>query len=127
MPITYRKDIERNYVHVEWIGEITLHFLEKHLVEFFNDPFVISSARDLTDVSKAELNFNGSQFESLINQIVIPLLAGRARKTAIVVQRPDQFGVARQYNVFADSYSVDKIFYDCDSALKWLLENNTRT
>jgi hypothetical protein len=40
--------------------------------------------------------------------------------TAILVGSASQYGTARQYHVFADSYSGDSIFSDEFSALEWL-------
>jgi hypothetical protein len=37
-----------------------------------------------------------------------------------VVARAVQFGVSKQYQVFAEAYSRDAIFDDYDTALRWL-------
>ena len=57
--------------------------------------------------------------------MAIPALNGRDWTTAIVVDRPVQFGVSRQYHVFAERYSKDCIFHDYDAALRWLRQRGT--
>ena len=127
MPITYRKDLERNYAHVEWIGDITRSILVAHTVAFFSDPFVLSSGRNLTDVRRAILKITGAELHDIILENVLPQLKGRRRRTAIVVQGNDQFGTARQYALMAEDYSTDAIFYDCAPALVWLLADTPVT
>ena len=51
------------------------------------------------------------------------MLQGKDWKSALLVEGPRQFGLTRQYQVFAESYSKDAIFHDADSALEWLRSN----
>ena len=37
---------------------------------------------------------------------------------------PVQFGVSRQYQVFAERYSADSIFGSEDEALRWLMDGH---
>lgn len=47
-------------------------------------------------------------------------ICARGWKTAIVVARPSEYGVARQWQVFAPRFSTDCIFEDKEQALRWL-------
>jgi hypothetical protein len=58
--------------------------------------------------------------DGLIQSIVHPILAGKDWKTAIVVEKPIQFGIGRQYQVFAGRYSKDAIFRSIEEARSWL-------
>lgn len=73
------------------------------------------------DLRGADIQFNGRELSNLVLNLVIPRLNGREWTTALVVQK-QQFGVSRQYQVFAEQYSTDCIFYDPDEALCWLLQ-----
>jgi hypothetical protein len=81
---------------------------------------VLALRRTLVDLRGANLRFTGKELSSLVSHVVIPVLKGRDWKTAIVVEQPIQFGVSRQYHVFAEQYSTDCIFHDDDEALLWL-------
>jgi hypothetical protein len=89
--------------------------------QYLEDPDVLAIRRTLVDLRQADILFKGSDLDSLIQSIVLPVLNGRDWKTAIVVEKPLQFGVSRQYQVFADRYSKDAIFYDLEEARNWLI------
>jgi hypothetical protein len=122
MPIEYQVDKDLNVVLAEWSGDITAHDVESHFRNLVNDPVAFNCAKDLADVRRATFRFKGQDLSDLINRIIVPALKGRKWKTAILVERPDQFGTARQYSSFADTYSIDSIFYDREAALAWLVD-----
>jgi hypothetical protein len=122
MPIHYRVDSQRGIVTSEWQGVITAEDLERHWRDYLSDPEVVALRRGLPDLRQAKFRFSGDDLARLIEAIVIPALAGRAWKSAMVVDTPDQYGVARQYQVYAEPYSRDAIFRDPDEALHWLVE-----
>lgn len=74
----------------------------------------------MVDMRKANILFTGDEFSKLIKRVAIPGLAGKDWKSAIIVERPHQYGVCRQFQVFAECYSKNAIFYEYDSALQWL-------
>ena len=80
-----------------------------------------TAERTLADLRAAEIRFTGQELSDLVLGVVLPRLGGRDWKTAIVVDQPIQFGVSRQYQVFADRYSTDCIFHDPEEAIGWLL------
>lgn len=81
-------------------------------------PIRLSDVLDLPVEERLELV--GKELSGLVAEVVIPVLKGLDWRTAIVVARPAQFGVSRQYQVFAQTFSTDQIFYDPDEALRWL-------
>ena len=54
----------------------------------------------------------------------IPALAGRKWAVALLVKATAQYGSARQYDAYAESFSTDHIFYDLETAMEWLREQH---
>jgi hypothetical protein len=121
MPISYTIDEEKGFITEVWTGDVAASDLASHWRLYLADPQVLSIRRTLVDLRECRILFKGVELSSLIKSIVIPILDGRDWKTAIVVDHPVQFGVSRQYQVFAESYSHDAIFGDPEDARRWLL------
>lgn len=122
MPITYSIDREDNLITEIWTGRIAAGDLEAYWRRLLSDPEVMAIRRTLVDLRKAEILFTGGELAALVDAVVTPKLAGRRWKTAVVVERPAQFGTVRQYQVFAGHFSSDAIFHDLDDARRWLGE-----
>jgi hypothetical protein len=122
MPISYSIDTRHNIILEVWRGDITASDLARYWRNYLADPTVLSIRRTLVDLRDTSFQFSGIEFKRLITEIVNPILQGQQWITAIVVDKVAQFGVARQYQVFAEHYSKDAIFYDYEKALQWLLE-----
>ncbi len=121
MPITYKIDRENRIIDEKWTGTVSRNDLSEFWSKFLEDPEVLDIRRTLVDLRESQITFTGSQMDTLIQSIVLPVLKGRDWKTAIVVTAPLQFGVSRQYQVFAERFSKDSIFNDMDEARCWLL------
>jgi hypothetical protein len=121
MPITYTIDREKKLITEIWTGEVTAECLAAYWKRYLDDPEVLAIRRTLVDLRQADILFNGSDLQILIQNIVLPVLKGRDWKTAIVVEGSIQFGVSRQYQVFAELYSKDAIFSNIDEARHWLI------
>lgn len=121
MGITYTIDKKIDVITEVWNGEITANDLREYWIKYLADPDVMKCRRTLVDLRQSIIEIKGDEMAGLIQSIVIPKLEQLKWKTAILVESPIQMGVSRQYNVFAELYSKDKIFQDYDSALKWLL------
>jgi hypothetical protein len=121
MPITYTIDPEKKLITEVWDGEISDKCLAAYWREYLADPAVLAIRRTLVDLRHANILFSGADLDFLIRSIVLPVLKDRDWKTAIVVENSTQFGVSRQYHVFADCYSKDAIFHNLEDAQSWLL------
>ena len=121
MTIDYRLDPCNTYITETWRGSVSAADLREHWEHYLRDVRVLNLRRTLVDLRDASLSFTGEELAALVRSIVVPLLGGRDWITAIVVARPSQFGVSRQYHVFAELFSQDSIFYDIDTARSWLL------
>jgi hypothetical protein len=120
MPISYTIDRERKLILEKWTGDIRHEDLAAYWKRYLADPEVMEIRRTIVDLRDAEILFSGMNFGFLIETIVLPALKGRRWTTAIVVADPAQYGLSRQYQVFADRYSCDSIFSSVDEAAKWI-------
>jgi hypothetical protein len=121
MPISYTIDEEKCLITEVWTGDIAASDLASHWRVYLADPAVLSIRRTLVDLRDCRILFKGVELSTLVKAMVIPILDGRDWKTAIVVDHQVQFGVSRQYQAFAESYSRDAIFTDPEDARTWLL------
>ncbi|GFO66968.1 hypothetical protein GMLC_05470 [Geomonas limicola] len=122
MPISYSIDREMGVIFELWEGDISKKDLAEYWSTFLSDPEVLTIRKTVADIRKATPMFNGDDLSDLIHAIVHPAIDGLSWKTALVVENPHQFGVSRQYQVFAARYSQDAIFKDQASALQWLMQ-----
>lgn len=120
MPITYTIDDAGKLITEIWTGEVRAEDLAAHWRRILGDPEVLAIRRTVVDLRESVILFSGSQLDVLIKSIALPLLNGRDWKTALVVKDPTQFGVSRQYHVFAEHYSTDTIFRNVEEARTWL-------
>jgi hypothetical protein len=120
MPIDYTIDREKQLIFETWTGEICANDLAAYWKRLLADAEVLEIRRTVVDLRPSVINFTGKDFSSLIETIVLPVLNGRGWTTAIVVGGPTQFGVSRQYQVFAERYSKDSIFASVEEAEKWI-------
>jgi hypothetical protein len=104
VPISYSIDHQKAFIVEVWTGDIFAKDLAAYWRHYLADPAVLAIRRTLVDLRQCNIQFTGSELSALVNSVVIPILAGRDWKTAIVVDQPAQFGVSRQYHVFAQSY-----------------------
>ena len=122
MPISYTIDHEQQIIVEVWTGDVSAADLATYWQRYLADATVMAIRRTLVDLRGCTITFSGEQLTHLIESIVTPILGGRAWRTAILVERPTQYGVSRQYQVFAERYSHDAIFHNYDEALCWLLQ-----
>jgi hypothetical protein len=123
MPITYQVDQDRRLIYETWTGEVEAKDLGNYWKRYLADPAVLVIRRTIVDLRGTTIKFNGSELEVLIETIVVPALGSRKWITALVVRRGSvEFGVGRQYHVFAERFSRDSIFFTMAEAEKWMSE-----
>ena len=123
-PISYAIDHNLGVIFEVWRGDVTADALRRYWESYLEDPDVLALRKTLVDLRDASIQFTGAELSSLVEAIVVPALKGRTWTTAIVAGQSVQFGVSRQYQVFAEHYSQDSIFHDYDTALQWLLDRD---
>jgi hypothetical protein len=121
MAIEYTIDHELGVILETWLGEIGASELASYWRRILVDPEVLALRRTLVDLRHGNIGFTGAELASMVKSIVIPMLGGKSWKTALLIEKPVQFGVSRQYQVFAETYSQDAIFHDPETAMRWLL------
>jgi hypothetical protein len=122
VPISYCIDGDLGVIVETWEGDVTAADLRGYWAGYLADPEVMALRKTLVDLRRARILFSGPELSDLVWEVVKPALRGLGWTTAIVVAptRAVQFGVSRQYQVFAQAYSRDAIFEDYDEALRWL-------
>lgn len=120
MPITYTIDRQKGHIYETWTGDVRIGEVATLWKEYLGSPEVMKVRRTLADVRTCNARFTGAEFEFLIKDLLVPAMRDAKWTTAIVVARPDQFGLGRQYQVFAQHYSRDAIFHDPADAEMWL-------
>ena len=120
MPIEYRIEPESRVIIETWSGAVSISDLDAYWRDYLADPEVLSLRRTVVDLRAATIAFTGPELLALVQRRVMPVLGDRTWTTAIVVERPVQFGVGRQYQAFAGQYSQDAIFNDIAAATSWV-------
>ena len=122
VPITYSIDEEHGVINERWTGDIHAADLGAYWKAYLADPRVMEIRRTLVDLRGSTHRFTGKEMSDLVETIVVPAVLGLDWKTAIILDRPHQVGLSRQYHVFAERFSSDATFYEADAALQWLLQ-----
>ena len=121
MPITYRIDHDKNVIFETWTGTVCAADLEAYWKDYLADPEVMKIRRTIVDLRASVIDFSGDELWSLVKSIVTPALDGKKWTTALVVLGGSvEFGVSRQYQVFAESYSKDSVFETVADAESWI-------
>jgi hypothetical protein len=121
MPISYLIHEQKGFIAETWSGDIASADLAAYWRKYLIDSDVLALRRTLVDMRRCRILFSGEELSNLVHGIVLPIIRDADWRTAIVVSDSVQFGVSRQYHVFAEAYSRDAIFDEPDAALKWLL------
>jgi hypothetical protein len=122
MPIHYVIDPQLRVIRETWTGEVTAADLGSYWRAYLADPQVLDIRTTLVDMRNARVGFTGDELRELIRSVVDPVLKGRPWLTAVIVDHPVQYGITRQYCVYAEHYSEDAIFSDCEAGMNWLLQ-----
>ncbi len=123
MPISYSVDRERNVVLVTWVGDVTKDDYRAHLRAMLEDPDALRAGKSLVDLRLANVLPSGAELNAIGNAEALPRLAGQPWKSAVLVGSPVNFGIARQYEMLAQSESTDFVFEDRSAALAWLAKD----
>lgn len=121
MPIAYAIDQENQVVRTTWTGEVTADDLVSHWEELFADPQALALGRSVVDLRDAELKITGAELDQLLSTVAPRLLQGRRWKTAVLANKPAQYGSGRQFEVLSEAVSRSATFHDYDEAVRWLV------
>ena len=124
MPITYALDRSRNIIIETWTGSVSAADLAAYWRIYLADLEVINCRRTLVDLRHATILFTGAELATLVQTIALPALHGKKWVSALLIERAAHYGTSRQYQVFAEQYSIDAIFSDWNTAIDWLVQQD---
>jgi hypothetical protein len=121
MPISYSIHPSRRFVLEVWSDDVTTRHVKSLWKAYLADREVLAIRKTLADMRRGNPIVTGSEMWDLILEIALPGLKGRDWKTAIVVATRIQYGLARQFQVFAEPYNKHvAIFEAYDEAARWI-------
>lgn len=120
MPIRYT--VEGRFTREFWSGPVTIDEVREHWRTMVADPRTARAKRNLADVRELEVRFTSDELRRAVGEILLPVAARYAGlRTAILVGSEVNFGVSRQYEVFAEAFGEDRYtFTDEAEAHAWL-------
>lgn len=123
MPIDYR--LEGGYVRATWRGQVSADDVSAYWNRMFRDPAAYALGRSLTDARGSEPLVTGQELNDLVQMVAVPLLRGKRWRNALLVDQPVQYGIGRQFAVFAEAITAAELFYDEAAAIAWLTDDPT--
>jgi len=121
MGLTYEVDAAAGIVLERWSGSVFARDFEDHLALMLGDVRALACRGNLADVTECGPKFTGEQLGELVQHTIKPGLRGTRRRIAVVVRGPEQYGMARQFQMFAEAFCDVEIFTDAPIAREWLL------
>lgn len=120
MGIGYQVDPDQGLTLTTWDGPIHAADLERHWTAFLADPAAMRLRQSVADIRRAQLLFTSVELHRMIRTIVTPKMDERGWRTGIVVADLVQYGVARQFGMYAWKFCREQIFYDPELAAAWV-------
>ena len=120
MPIEYWIDEDLGIVRHEFTGEISRGEFERYWERMLSDPSIPEPLVMMADMREWTLMIDGHDVFHIVRESIAPRIGTRRWIAAAVVSNPAQYGVARQFNAYSDSFGTTGIFNDPDSAIAWL-------
>ena len=121
MGITYRVDAAQKIVFAEWTGIILAKDIAEYWARLVADEEAMACGRSITDVRNCEMKFKGEEMRVLANRILEPAFRGKNWRTAVIVEKNFQYGVARQQEMFSDTFMETRAFPTEAAANQWVL------
>ena len=119
LPISYRFDSKSGFTIVTCTGVLTADDIRAHWDEVYTDAQVLDGGRILVDMRKAEVEISKAEFVKLATE-EWPAEATSGLKMAVVVNTPEQFDAARQFQLLARDDSAHQVFFNVTDARAWL-------
>ena len=119
MPIAYKFDRDRGITIVTCTGVLVYDDITAHWDEIYTDAQVLDGGRILIDMRKAKIEISKAEFVKLATEVWPAETTGHL-VMAVVVDTPEQFDSARQFQLLARGDSEHQIFFDRSDAIAWL-------
>ncbi len=122
MPITYTLEADGQYVLERFDGIVRIGDLGAHWMRLLADPAARRAKRTVALLQLTGMPFSGAELHEAVLTVLVPRLEPDERwRTAVVVQKTEQFGVSRQFQVFAEVKVDVQIFDNVDDAVAWVM------
>ena len=117
MPVEYVIHRELRLVVTTGRGRVTAEELVEHRERLLKDSDFDPTFNQFSDFSELErTNLQPNDVRAFAREQVFAPVSRRA----LLVRRPHQFGVTRQYQAYHEDRSNVQVFYDRQEALDWL-------
>lgn len=124
LPISYTFEEETGITIVSCRGVLTYGDISEHWSEIYTDAQVLDGGRVLVDMRAAKTEVTKAEFVRLATE-EWPAEATARLVMAIVVDTPEQFDAARQFQLLAREGSPHQIFFDDVDARDWLMSSHS--
>lgn len=122
MAITYTVDVQASLLWVKWSGPIGAEDLFRFSAAVREDPAVLACGRSITDVRESEILFKGDELRVVTERLFSPAkVRGKIWKTAVIVAKPVQLGVARQHELLSAGLKTTGVFFTEQAARDWVM------
>jgi len=106
MAVVYQIDQGRQRIHTRCVGEVTLEAVQEHFTVLSQDPACpdfLDVVLDLTEMTNLP---SSEELGAVTVELARVAPRVRFRHCAIVASQPALFGMARMFEVFAETYFV---------------------
>lgn len=118
--IDYSIDDAYGVIFETWHGAVTRDVLLAFWRGFLTDARVLALKRSLVDLRDCEIRFSGEEWVRMIESCLLGKPQIQGWRVAIVVDRPQVHGIARQFLGNTADVTHGELFEHSDQALAWL-------
>lgn len=98
---------------------LTYPDITAHWAGIYSDAHMLDGGRIMIDMRRTKIEISKAEFVRLATEIW-PAKATRQMVMAVVVATPEQFDIARQFELLAREGSEHQVFLDRSDAIAWL-------
>jgi hypothetical protein len=121
MTVTYQIDPAKRRIHTRCVGAVTLDEVLQHFSDLARDPDCPARLDVLLDLSEITSLPTSSQLTAVSTEVARVRPRVQFDGCAIIASRDAVFGMARMFEVFAESYfGATRVFRTVDEGTRWL-------
>jgi hypothetical protein len=121
MPVTYEIDSQRRLIRTRCVGATTLEEVLEHFDTLQRDPRRPDHLDVILDLS-AQVSLPEADQLRAVAARIMEVREISFGKLAVIVDRDSMFGMARMFEVFAEThFTASRVFRDGNEAERWVL------
>jgi hypothetical protein len=121
MTVTYQIDQARRRIHTRCVGAVTLDEVLQHFADLVRDPDCPARLDVLLDLSEITSLPTSSQLTAVTTEVARVRPHVQFDGCAIIATQDALFGMARMFEVFAESYfGATRVFRTVGEGTRWL-------